>query len=69
MNKPFEHYLTIVEDTLEYKLFDWQKDVLRYIYNGEHYCLYCGRHFGLTMLDQAILILYMAMDKENDNDK
>lgn len=63
--KPFEHYLAFIEDTLQCKLFDWQKNVLRYVYNGEHLCYYPARCHGVTILEQAILILYMAMEKEN----
>lgn len=65
MIKPFEHYLAIIEDALECKLFDWQKDVLRDLYNGNHRYICYARHAGLRVLDMAILMLYYLMEKEN----
>ena len=66
MKKPFKHYLDIVEDALECKLFNWQKEVLYRFYNGEHLHLYFARGCGATTLDQAIIILCMEMDKEKN---
>ena len=65
--KPFEVYLAFIENELGCKLFDWQKDVLLHIYNGDlgHLCF--GRQCGITMLTRAILILYMEMDRDANN--
>lgn len=65
MKKPFEHYIAFIEDTLECKLLDYQKDVLRHIYNGENFCWYPGRAIGLTQLYQAASILYKEILKES----
>ena len=65
MKKSFEHYVAIIENELEFKLFDWQKDVLIHIYNGELNRICFGRQYGLTMLSTAAIILYEEMERDN----
>ena len=64
MKKPFEHYIAIIEDTLDYKLHNWQKEILRHLYNGDHTYYMPARSFDVTALEQAILVLCIAMDEE-----
>lgn len=67
MKKPFEHYVTIIENILEFKLFKWQKDVLLHIYNGD-FCRICfARQQGVTLLDTAALILCEEMNRDAGN--
>lgn len=65
--KPFEAYLTFIEHELGFKLFDWQKDVLFHIYNGDLGRLCFGRQCGITMLTRAALILYAEMNRDSGN--
>jgi hypothetical protein len=65
MKKPFEYYIAIIEDALECKLFDWQKNVLRCFYDGNHHYVLYGRCCGFTMLDTAVWLLYEMIEKEN----
>ena len=67
MKKPFEDYITLIENILEFKLFDWQKDVLLHIYNGELGRLCFARRQGLTMLDTAAVILCDVMNRDVGN--
>jgi hypothetical protein len=63
--KSFEGCLVHIETTLGCKLLDWQKEVLHYIYNGEHPIVYCGRGGGRIMLNRAAKLLKELMDKES----
>lgn len=65
--KHFSAYLAFIEHDLGCKLFDWQKDVLLHIYNGElgHLCF--ARQQGITMLDIATVILCDAMNRDVGN--
>ena len=65
MKKSFEDCITFIEESLECKLLDYQKDVLRHIYNGDNFYWYPGRAIGLTQLRRAAKILYEEMLKEN----
>ena len=64
MKKPFEDYITLIENVLEFKLFCWQKDVLLHIYNGDLGRLCFARQQGITMLDTAAVILSDAMARD-----
>ena len=64
MKKPFEAYITLIENVLEAKLFQWQKDVLLQIYNGNFGRIYFARQQGITMLDTAAVILSDAMARD-----
>ena len=64
MKKPFEDYITFIENVLEAKLFQWQKDVLLQIYNGNFGRIYFARQQGITMLDTAAVILSDAMARD-----
>ena len=67
MKKPFEAYITLIENILEFKLFSWQKDVLFHIYNGDLGRIYFGRRGGITMLTTAALIMYEEMARDTGN--
>ena len=67
MKKPFEAYITLIENVLEAKLFQWQKDVLLQIYNGNFGRIYFARQQGITMLDTAAVILSDAMARDMGN--
>lgn len=67
MKKPFEHYITLIENVLEFKLFSWQKDVLLQIYSGNLGSICFGRQGGITMLTTAALIMCEEMDRDTGN--
>ena len=67
MKKPFEAYITLIENVLEFKLFSWQKDVLLHIYNGDLGRICFARQQGITMLDTAAVILCYAMNRDIGN--
>lgn len=67
MKRPFETYLAFIEHELGCKLFDWQKDVLFNIYNGDLGRISFGRRGGITMLSKAALILYEEMARDTGN--
>ena len=51
--KPFEHYLAFIEHELGCKLLDWQKFVLREIYDGK-YPIVQGRLCGKFAIYRAV---------------
>lgn len=65
MKKPFETYLTLIENSLGCKLLDWQKTILRNEYEGKHYCYNFGRISGKYVLCQAARMLKEEIEKEN----
>lgn len=67
MKKPFEAYITLIENVLEAKLFQWQKDVLLQIYNGNFGRICFARQQGITMLDTAALLLCDLMNRDAGN--
>jgi hypothetical protein len=67
----FETYLALIEPTLDYPLCEWQKLVLRYIYEGKDniYPIYMhGDRLEQRTLRQAAELLKEQMIKENNND-
>ena len=67
MRRPFEAYITLIENEFGVQLFDWQKDVLRHIYDGNLGRLCFGRQCGITLLTRAALILYEEMARDAGN--
>ena len=65
MKKPFKTYLTFIENELNCQLFDWQKQVLRAIYDGKYPIIYRGRCGGKVILIKAENLLKEQMIKEN----
>ena len=63
--KPFETYLAFIEHELGCKLLDWQKSVLREVYDGKNYRYYFGRLNGITMLYRAESILEKEMARDS----
>jgi hypothetical protein len=45
--KPFEDYLDFIENDLGYQFFDYQKALLRKVYECEHF-YYCTNRFDDT---------------------
>ena len=64
MKRSFETYITLIENILEFKLFQWQKDVLLQIYNGNFGRICFARQQGITMLDTAAVILCDEMNRD-----
>lgn len=64
MKKPFETYLAFIENELGCKLFDWQKKVLRAIYD-EKYPIVQGRLSGKFVAYRTAQLLKEQMEKEN----
>lgn len=67
MKKPFEDYISLIENVLEVKLFKWQKDVLLQIYNGNYGSWIFSRCRGITALDMAALIIYEEIARDTKN--
>lgn len=65
MKKPFECYLAFIEHELGCKLYDWQKSVLRDVYNGKHCRYHLGRLYGVNMLYRAESILEEEIARDN----
>lgn len=64
MKKPFEDYLTFIENELGCKLLDWQKQVLRNEYEGKHYHYHFGRISGKYVLLEASRMLKEEMNRD-----
>ena len=66
--KPFEELIAQIEPHLDYPLHEWQKLVLRYIYEGKDniYPIYMrGDRRDKMVLRQAAELLKEQMNKEN----
>lgn len=65
MKKPFEDYLDFLENDLGYKFFEYQKALMRQVYEGKrvYYCAnrYCNTHW----LYDAMRRLKEEMDRDN----
>ncbi len=64
--KPFETYLAFIEHELGCKLLDWQKSVLREVYDGKNYRYCFGRLNGVTMLYRAESILEEEIARDSE---
>ncbi len=64
MKKPFEDYLAFIEYELGCKLLDWQKTVLREIYDGK-YPIVQGRLCGKFVAYRAAELLKEEMNRDN----
>lgn len=67
MTKPkptFEQCLDHIETTLGHKLLDWQKEHLHIIYDYPDAYIIPARHNGITMLREAMKILYELLGEE-----
>ena len=64
MKRPFENYLAFIEHELGCKLIDWQKTVLREIYDGK-YPIVQGRLCGKFAAYRAALMLKEEMDRDS----
>ena len=66
MKKPFEDYLTFIENELGVKLLCWQKTALEAIYNG--YCPYIsGVRGGKMVMERAAKLLKEEMEQDTGN--
>ena len=63
MKKPFETYLTFIENELGVKLLYWQEMVLRAIYDGKYPIVSCVRN-GKTIIDKAAQRLKEEIDRD-----
>lgn len=69
MTKPtYEDALTIIQDEMGIKLYDYQKDLLRYWWSGEEICFLPARHNPRTDMLGYIAIA-MLMRKENKDEE
>lgn len=66
MKKPFEDYLAFIENELGCKLLDWQKTVIREIYDGK-YPIVQGRLNGKFAAYRAAEMLYEEMNRDAGN--
>ncbi len=66
MKKPFEDCLAFIEHELGCKLLDWQKTVLREIYDGK-YPIVQGRLGGKFVAYRAAEMLKEEMNRDNGN--
>ena len=64
MKKPFEAYLAFIENKLGCKLLDWQKTVLRAVYDDK-YPIVQGRLSGKFVAYRAAEMLKEEMDRDN----
>lgn len=65
MKKSFEGCLAFIENELGCELFDWQKKVLRAIYD-EKYPIVQGRLSGKFVAYRAAQLLKEQIEKENE---
>lgn len=63
MKKHFEAYLTFIENELGVKLLDWQKIVLRAVYDGE-YPVVQGRLGGKLIAERATEMLKEEINRD-----
>ena len=63
MKKPFETYLTFIENQLGVQLLYWQKMALHAIYNGHHPYISNVRH-GKIIMCRAAQLLKEEMDQD-----
>lgn len=66
MKKPFEDYLDFLENELGCELLDWQKTVLREIYDGK-YPIVQGWLNGKFAAYRAAEMLYEEMNRDAGN--
>lgn len=64
MKKPFENYLAFIEHELGFKLLDWQKTILREIYDGK-YPIVHGRLCGKFAIYRAAEMLKEEMARDS----
>lgn len=63
MKKDFEYYIFTIEDFLGIKLLNYQKDILKRIYNGKKSIFIPSRGAGLRILNEAIQIMTFLMEE------
>lgn len=63
--KTFEDCLAFIENQLGVQLLDFQKDVLKKLYDNENYVIIYARHSGKMILRYAITLMeiYKMEDK------
>ena len=67
MKKSFEDYLDFLERDLGYQFFDYQKALLRQVYEGKN-LYYCGnRYVGTHWLYDTMRKLKEEMDRDEGN--
>lgn len=66
MKKPFEEYLTFIENELGVQLLCWQKTVLQAIYDGKHPYISCVRS-GKVIMDLAAKLLTEEINRDTGN--
>ena len=66
MKKPFDDYLTFIENELGVQLLCWQKMALRAVYDG-HYPYISGGRGGKVIMERAEEMLKEEMDRDTGN--
>ena len=66
MKKPFEDYLSFIENELGIKLLCWQKMALRAIYDG-YYPYISGVRGGKVIMKRAAEMLKEEMNRDTGN--
>ena len=64
--RTFEEYINMIELQFGIRLLDWQKTILREVYDGKH-IIYAGMRNGKTVLHKAARMLKEEMDRDNGN--
>jgi hypothetical protein len=66
MKKPFEDYLTFIENQLGVELLYWHKMVLKAVYDGCHPYVYGVRN-GKMIMEKEAKLLKEEMDRDIGN--
>lgn len=63
--KPFEHYLAFLENDLGYQFFEYQKALMRQVYEGKrcYYC--CNRYSDNHWIYEGICRLKEEMERDD----
>lgn len=67
MKKPFEDYLSFLENDLGYQFFDFQKALLREVYEGKRYYYCANRYTDTHWLYDVMRKLKEEMDRDNES--
>ena len=67
MKKPFEDYLDFLENDLGYQFFDFQRALLRQVYEDKHLYYYGNRYIGTHLLYDAMQKFKEEMDRDEGN--
>ena len=65
MKKPFEDYLSFLENDLGYQFFEFQKALMREVYEDKHLYYCVNRYHGKHWLYDAMRKLKEEMDRDD----